>query len=69
MLPSKARTLHLHRSRPIFNATLGAAASWLFFLRRGGSFELRVMGTCPGSRTRLCRTCPGHATRLAKRTE
>jgi hypothetical protein len=24
-------------SRPIFNATLRAAASWLFFLRRGGS--------------------------------
>ena len=23
--------------RPIFNATLRAAASWLFFLRRGGS--------------------------------
>ena len=26
--------------RPIFNATLRAAASWLFFLRRGGSTRM-----------------------------
>jgi hypothetical protein len=26
--------------RPIFNATLRAAASWLFFFRRGGSARM-----------------------------
>ena len=26
--------------RPIFNATLRAAAGWLFFLRRGGSTRM-----------------------------
>src|ERR1700758_2035851 len=32
--------------RPIFNGTLRPAASWLFFLRRGGSTRMNpVMGT------------------------
>ena len=35
--------------RPIFNATLRAAASWLFFLRRGGT---------RGDITILCETVP-----------
>jgi hypothetical protein len=35
-------------SRPIFNATLRAAASWLFFLRRGGSTRMNPdMGALP----------------------
>src|SRR5580693_10646478 len=37
-------------SRPIFNATLRAAASWLFFLRRGGS---TVMTQIAALRSRL----------------
>jgi len=37
-------------SRPIFNATLRAAASWLFFLRRGGS---TVMNQIAALRSRL----------------
>src|SRR5580704_1594500 len=35
-------------SRPIFNATLRAAASWPFFLRRGGSTRMNSdMGALP----------------------
>jgi len=34
--------------RPIFNATLRAAVSWLFFLRRGGSTRMNPdMGALP----------------------